>query len=310
MCHPDDAFRRSLKERFRPRGQASELSLGLLVDEDGDILDEVLLEEGHHRILIHAHEGVAVHRALTELLTSLGARVAPARILRTLDEELEWALETATSEAALNVALRNMKALPAISRATPGILGTLAAGFSLFNPEPILLYGAPNAGKSTLLNALAGRERSVVHAEAGTTRDLVEVEIPLGGRQVRLVDAAGIREATENLESAGIALARAAAGGGRVLWVVNPHQPTGPAPSSSLALVLTHQDLGRGKSPSYDGPVLHTSLGDDAVDVRDFLTRTLPPIPEGPVIFTARQKAVVERCLASGSWDQASWVGA
>jgi tRNA modification GTPase len=64
--------------------------------------------------------------------------------------------------------------------------------------EPrVVLVGRPNAGKSTLLNALAGRERAVVSPIAGTTRDVLSVELPLERRMVRLMDVAGIEEPSE-----------------------------------------------------------------------------------------------------------------
>ncbi|UEM03584.1 tRNA uridine-5-carboxymethylaminomethyl(34) synthesis GTPase MnmE [Skermanella rosea] len=76
----------------------------------------------------------------------------------------------------------------------------------------IAILGAPNAGKSSLLNALARREAAIVSERAGTTRDVVEVHLDLGGYPVVLADTAGLREAADEIESEGIrrALARAA----------------------------------------------------------------------------------------------------
>ncbi len=75
----------------------------------------------------------------------------------------------------------------------------------------MVILGAPNAGKSSLLNALARREAAIVSPEAGTTRDLIEVSMEIGGYAVTLVDTAGIREHAGAIESEGIrrALARA-----------------------------------------------------------------------------------------------------
>lgn len=75
----------------------------------------------------------------------------------------------------------------------------------------VVILGAPNAGKSSLLNAMARREVAIVTDEPGTTRDLVEVTLDLGGVKVVMVDTAGIREASGYVESIGIerALARA-----------------------------------------------------------------------------------------------------
>lgn len=72
----------------------------------------------------------------------------------------------------------------------------------------VAIIGAPNAGKSTLLNRLAGREAAITSAHAGTTRDVIEVRMDLGGLPVTLLDTAGIRETAEPVELIGIARAR------------------------------------------------------------------------------------------------------
>jgi len=68
----------------------------------------------------------------------------------------------------------------------------------------ITLVGAPNAGKSSLLNRLAGREAAIVSAEAGTTRDVIEVHLDLGGWPAILADTAGLREAEAAIEAEGV----------------------------------------------------------------------------------------------------------
>ncbi|HWK63878.1 MAG TPA: tRNA uridine-5-carboxymethylaminomethyl(34) synthesis GTPase MnmE [Rhizobiaceae bacterium] len=76
----------------------------------------------------------------------------------------------------------------------------------------VVIMGAPNAGKSSLLNALARREAAIVTDEPGTTRDLVEVVLDLAGMKVVLVDTAGIREGAGKVEAIGIERALARAG--------------------------------------------------------------------------------------------------
>jgi tRNA modification GTPase len=75
----------------------------------------------------------------------------------------------------------------------------------------VVIIGAPNAGKSSLLNALAGRDVAIVTDEPGTTRDLVEVTLDLHGVKVTVVDTAGIREGAGNVEAIGIARALSSA---------------------------------------------------------------------------------------------------
>jgi len=72
----------------------------------------------------------------------------------------------------------------------------------------VAIIGAPNVGKSTLLNALAGRDAAITSEYAGTTRDVIEVRMDLGGLPVTLLDTAGLRETSDVVEGLGIALAR------------------------------------------------------------------------------------------------------
>ena len=86
----------------------------------------------------------------------------------------------------------------------------------------IALLGAPNAGKSTLLNALAGREAAIVTATPGTTRDVIEVPLRLAGYKVLLADTAGLRDTHDEVEAEGVRRARAwAASADLRIWVVD-----------------------------------------------------------------------------------------
>ena len=86
----------------------------------------------------------------------------------------------------------------------------------------VAIAGPPNAGKSTLLNRLARREAAIVSPFAGTTRDVIEVHLDLGGWPVTLLDTAGIRETDDPVELEGVRRARERAGAADlVLWVVD-----------------------------------------------------------------------------------------
>ena len=75
----------------------------------------------------------------------------------------------------------------------------------------VAIAGPPNAGKSSLLNRLARREAAIVSPYAGTTRDVIEVHLDLGGYPVTLLDTAGIRESDDPVEQEGVRRARARA---------------------------------------------------------------------------------------------------
>lgn len=103
----------------------------------------------------------------------------------------------------------------------------------------VVILGAPNAGKSSLLNALAARDVSIVTEEAGTTRDLVEVRLDIGGFRVNLVDTAGIREGAGRIEAMGIAKALGRSGEcDLVLLVEDVSAPVVVAPPPSVRPVL------------------------------------------------------------------------
>ena len=92
------------------------------------------------------------------------------------------------------------------------VLATGTRGERLREGITIVLAGAPNAGKSTLLNVLAQRDIAIVSSIPGTTRDVVEVRLDLGGYPVTLLDTAGLRESSDSIEQEGVRrmLARAA----------------------------------------------------------------------------------------------------
>ena len=89
-----------------------------------------------------------------------------------------------------------------------GYLGSLIQSFDqgnvIKNGVPVVIAGKPNAGKSTLLNALLNEERAIVSEIAGTTRDVIEDEILLGGINFRFMDTAGLRETVDVIEAMGV----------------------------------------------------------------------------------------------------------
>ncbi|QFU14972.1 tRNA uridine-5-carboxymethylaminomethyl(34) synthesis GTPase MnmE [Microvirga thermotolerans] len=111
----------------------------------------------------------------------------------------------------------------------------------------VVLAGPPNAGKSTLLNALAKRDVAIVSPVAGTTRDLIEVHCDLNGLPVAVVDTAGLRESSDPVEREGVARARARAErADLVLWLVPPEGTDGePPPARRLLRVGTKADVNR-----------------------------------------------------------------
>jgi tRNA modification GTPase len=108
-----------------------------------------------------------------------------------------------------DVEFADRSALKTLISEVLGIIKRLAKSFDLGNAlkngVPVALVGAPNTGKSTLLNQLLGEERAIVSNIPGTTRDVIEETLNIDGILFRLIDTAGIRETEETIEAMGIA---------------------------------------------------------------------------------------------------------
>jgi tRNA modification GTPase len=119
------------------------------------------------------------------------------------------------------------------------LAGVLAnrSGERLREGLSVVLAGPPNAGKSTLLNALARRDVAIVSPVAGTTRDIIEVHCDLGGLPVVVADTAGLRESGDAIEQEGVSRARARAqDADLVLWLIPPEGPETEAPPAQRLL--------------------------------------------------------------------------
>jgi tRNA modification GTPase len=155
-------------------------------------------------------------------------------------------------------------------------LAEVGLGERLRQGFEVALVGAPNAGKSSLLNALARREVAIVHETAGTTRDVVEVRLDLAGFPVTLLDTAGLREAAEDpVEREGVrrALERAAAADLVIALFDGDMLPT--VDSTTLDLVdertlpvFSKADRLRGTAPRLAGssPLLVSAKTGDGLD--------------------------------------------
>ncbi|HTQ08896.1 MAG TPA: tRNA uridine-5-carboxymethylaminomethyl(34) synthesis GTPase MnmE [Fimbriimonadaceae bacterium] len=124
----------------------------------------------------------------------------------------------------------------------------------------VAIVGPPNAGKSSLLNAILGSDRSIVTEIPGTTRDFVEEQIEVDGFPVVLIDTAGIRESRDRIEEMGIRRSRAVAAGADHVWYVHDSSQAWNAEDdrfvrefgSSVIIVENKADL-----PGRDHPVAH-----------------------------------------------------
>ena len=113
-----------------------------------------------------------------------------------------------------------------IKKVIDSLAGSYQAGNAIKNGLPVAIVGPTNAGKSTLLNTLLGDDRALVSDIKGTTRDVIEDTIVMGGALIRFIDTAGIRESSDVIESMGIERSFKKMDEARiVLWVVDATAP-------------------------------------------------------------------------------------
>jgi tRNA modification GTPase len=151
----------------------------------------------------------AAHVARAQLEGALGRLVgAFYERLTSLCAEVEHLLDFDEGELPETFLARTGQAVSALITELERLAATWNEGHLLRDGALVVISGRPNAGKSSLLNALLGRDRAIVHARPGTTRDVIEEGYALNGVPLRLVDTAGLRETGDEIEQEGIARAR------------------------------------------------------------------------------------------------------
>lgn len=170
----------------------------------------------------------------------------------------------------------------------------------------IAILGAPNAGKSSLLNAIARRDVAIVSNQAGTTRDVIEVQLDLGGYPVLLADTAGLRDAADQVESEGIrrALDRAAKADLKLLVFDGAELPdaaTLALVDDDALLVMNKADLAGAAPPLLGRTVLPVSArtGEGVPTLLATLEQSVAAryAPSGaPALTRARHRTALEEC--------------
>jgi tRNA modification GTPase len=178
----------------------------------------------------------------------------------------------------------------------------------------VAIIGPPNAGKSSLMNALARRDVAITSATAGTTRDVIEVALDLAGYPVVLADTAGLRDAGDSIEEEGVrrARARAAAADLRLL-VLDATEPVPAFPrglvDGDTIVILNKVDLRPdARAEEADrlggGPALRLSVL-TGTGMSELLARLQKEVAaryalgEAPLLTRARHRAALEACVAA-----------
>ena len=190
--------------------------------------------------LIHARSERAARLATAQLGDALGRRLrALYDALLAATADLEAMLDFPDDELPQSVPTHISVRLDAGCTEIRALLATWREGHVLRDGARIVIAGAPNVGKSTLLNLLAGRDRAIVSPHPGTTRDTIEETIALQGYPMLLVDTAGLRDAPCEIEQEGIRRTRQAlADADLCVCVVDASQPLSP---DELAFLRSHE---------------------------------------------------------------------
>ena len=160
--------------------------------------------------LIAAGSETAARAALRSLAGEFSRRAhALVEGLVRLRTQVEAALDFPEEELDFLADERVAQELDALARGIEGLLASAHQGALLHDGMTVVLAGPPNAGKSSLLNALARTEAAIVSAIPGTTRDVLKERIHIDGMPLHIVDTAGLRAARDEIEAEGIRRARA-----------------------------------------------------------------------------------------------------
>lgn len=262
----------------------------------------------HGRLSLEQAEGIAaLIGAQTDAALEQARRLLAGELGREVDAVLDRLLDVrAELEARLDFPddvddgdlARWRGEIDEVAGTLRGWLSRYDAGARARVRPRVVLAGPPNAGKSSLFNALLGYDRAIVTATPGTTRDYVEAELDLGGSSCVLVDTAGIREVADAIERAGIERSHEQIDGADlVLWIEASDADAIEAPSLgaiAIECVETKRDLGT-RRPSWRG-VSSADAGSVAA-LRSWLQASRMRDASAGWIGLARHRESCERAL-------------
>lgn len=269
--------------------------------------------------LVDAETAAQRRQALRQLDGGLAGLVEEwrSRLIHAM-AHLEAVIDFADEDIPDTLAEQSVEEVRALWAEMAGHLDERRSGERLRDGIHIAILGAPNAGKSSLLNRLAGREAAIVSAQAGTTRDVIEVHLDLAGWPVIVADTAGLRDSDCEIESEGVrrAEARAAHADFRLCVFDGSLYPDLDAATLEMIddatlVVLNKRDLMAGEVPAVIAgrPVLALSAkrGEGVDDLVAALSETVErrfAVGSAPVLTRERhRKAVAEAVSALARFD-------
>lgn len=266
--------------------------------------------------LISARNDLAVNAAETQLEGKLSKKIREkqqaltqiAAILEAWVDFPEEGLEFASME-------ETVASLSSINRELQALSATFHDGKLVHDGLSVCLLGRPNVGKSSLMNCLLERDRAIVTAIAGTTRDTLEDELRLNGLNLRVIDTAGIRESAEEVEQEGIRRSwKAVEEADLILCLLDltsglteeDHKLLKQLKGKRAIVLWNKSDLFEGPPPSIDWPYIarisaKESQGIDRLKsmIDEVIWDQGPPV-KGEIILTRlRHKEAIDRAITA-----------
>lgn len=244
--------------------------------------------------LIDAETEAQRKQALQVLSGAIGARAEGwrARLVRAA-ALIEATIDFADEDVPVDVTPEVLDLIDAVLDDLRREAGGARASERIREGFEVAILGAPNAGKSTLLNALAGREAAITSEVAGTTRDVIEVRMEIDGLAVTILDTAGLRETEDRVEKIGIERALQRAAGADLRVFLQSDEPiTGLEPQGDDIVLRGKADLG--------GEGVSGKTGQGVPELIDAIGERLRGRVAGAATITReRHRQAVERAIGA-----------
>lgn len=270
--------------------------------------------------IINAQTELGLRQAGLQLSGGLSDKINKLKTqLLELLAEIEARIDFPEEETGETGPAKMEKTAEKISKDLESLLSTYAAGHLIREGTNIAIVGKPNAGKSSLMNALLGKQRAITSPEPGTTRDYIEEQTSINGINVRLTDTAGVRRAQSEAERTGIAMSREKAFGADLQILVVDGSVTLSGKDTKMietspvntVLAVNKSDLNkagiktvRNRFPMKKSVSTSAKTGEGVEILKETIGRILmenmPPVESNEAVLTGiRQKTAVEKAYDS-----------